>query len=330
MAKVRPGIASKTGGLIIRDEENTRSIVMEIIKSLGRKLLSGSFSDIMQVSRPASISCPLTYLQAIARDFSYLPLLYRAAEASDPVVRLELVLAFIVGGLHITPMLCKNKAPLNPILGETFTATMADGSFIYLEQTSHHPPITHWELVSNAGQFTLSGYGQISAGLSGPNTLYATKKGRCMIKFFDGTVIEYDLPSLQISGLVMGERIMNFVGKFSLRDLTHQLVCECEFTTKKSIVGSLASWWSASDSLPTDFFNASIRHDQSTAAGELAKGIGSWLEYVAFNDVRVWTIRDPIVAEWTPLPESLRLPSDSTLRKDLHFLAEGNLQRAQE
>jgi hypothetical protein len=35
------------------------------------------------------------------------------------------------------------RTPLNPILGETSCYHTAKGSAIYLEQTSHHPPITH-------------------------------------------------------------------------------------------------------------------------------------------------------------------------------------------
>lgn len=34
--------------------------------------------------------------------------------------------------------------PFNPILGETLQATFADGSEIYCEHTSHHPPISNY------------------------------------------------------------------------------------------------------------------------------------------------------------------------------------------
>lgn len=331
MADLRPASASSKGGLILRDEENTRSVVMEILKTLGRKILSGSLTDIMRVSRPASISYPLTYLQAVIRDFSYTPLLYRAADATDPVTRLQLVLAFVVGGLHINPMIFKNKPPLNPILGETYCASMPDGSRFYLEQTSHHPPITHWELVSNSGQFHFSGYGQIVAGLSGPNTLHATKKGRHLFSFFDGTILEYEPPSMEISGIVMGERNVNYVGKFSIRDVTHKLVCDCVFKTKKGIVGSLTSWMGSSQSHPTDFFTATISQysDQNPNKVELTQGLGSWLEYVSFDDHKLWTIRDQIGMEWGQPEETLMLPSDSSYRLDMKYLKEGNIKQAQ-
>jgi hypothetical protein len=39
------------------------------------------------------------------------------------------------------------KKPFNPILGETFQAFAGD-YVIAAEQTSHHPPITHYEMWS--------------------------------------------------------------------------------------------------------------------------------------------------------------------------------------
>jgi Oxysterol-binding protein len=39
------------------------------------------------------------------------------------------------------------RKPFNPILGETWQGLLPDGSRIYLEQISHHPPISAFELV---------------------------------------------------------------------------------------------------------------------------------------------------------------------------------------
>ena len=35
------------------------------------------------------------------------------------------------------------EKPLNPVIGETYQAISPDGARIYMEQTSHHPPVTH-------------------------------------------------------------------------------------------------------------------------------------------------------------------------------------------
>ncbi len=40
----------------------------------------------------------------------------------------------------------KWKKPFNPILGETWQASLSDGSQMFMEQISHHPPVTAFNL----------------------------------------------------------------------------------------------------------------------------------------------------------------------------------------
>ena len=192
----RPSIANSKGGITIVDEEDTKSIVLEILKSLGKKILAGEFTDIMRVSRPARISFPMTYLQAAIRDFSYSHYLNEAAECADPIRRLQLVLAFVVAGLHVNLLEFKNKPPLNPIIGETYAARREDGTEVYLEQTCHHPPITHWQMIGPDNSYNFYGHGQIVAGLAGPNTLNASKRGKNVINFKDGSRVTYTPPAM--------------------------------------------------------------------------------------------------------------------------------------
>jgi hypothetical protein len=64
----------------------------------------------------------------------------KAASISDKVERFKLTMtasmAYIYGSHFF-------EKPLNPILGETYYARCHDGSHVYMEQTSHHPPISH-------------------------------------------------------------------------------------------------------------------------------------------------------------------------------------------
>lgn len=48
--------------------------------------------------------------------------------------------------------------PLNPILGETYQATLQDGSMLYVEQVSHHPPISYMLLEGPNGIYRFYGY----------------------------------------------------------------------------------------------------------------------------------------------------------------------------
>jgi len=328
----RPPNASESGGLIVVDEEDTRSVVMEIIKSLGKKLMQGDFMDIMRVSRPASISYPMTYLQAAVQDFSYCLFLEWASSTQDPIRRLQLVTAFMISGLHINPMKMKNKPPLNPILGETYSSQREDGTLIWLEQTCHHPPISNWEMHGPNGSYTFMGHGTLVAGLSGPNTLRAYKRGKHIVKFPDGGVIEYTTPHMNISGLVYGDRTVNFIGQCEVKDPVNMIKCDITFGGYngwgKWFKSKLSSFFS-SKKAPSDFFEAVIKQysDNSDKTIEICKGGGSWLEYVEFNQEKLWQIGMETGGTW--IDSETFLPSDSRCRPDLGHLLNRDIPNAQ-
>lgn len=59
----------------------------------------------------------------------------------NPVERMKFA---IVGSLAYFYFEQGFEKPLNPILGETYEAHGQDGATIYYEQTSHHPPTSHF------------------------------------------------------------------------------------------------------------------------------------------------------------------------------------------
>jgi hypothetical protein len=296
--------------------------VSEIIKSLGKKILEGNFADIMKISRPASISYPLSFLQAASRDFSYTEYLTQAALSPDPVFRLQMVTTFIIAGLHINPVAFGNFPPLNPILGETHSATLKDGSKIWLEQTSHHPPVTNWFMEGPDQLFTFYGHGQIKAGLAGPNTIRASKEGKHVLRFLNGDVIHYTAPAMKIKGIILGQRTVNFEGSFNVVDETNNLTAIITFVEDKGIVaglkGKIRSFWKAEKKLPTDHFDIKIFRDFDGNKEEVASGFGSWLEYVKFGNKNWWTIEMAPSDVWVTAPD--KLPSDSVHRDDLMLL----------
>jgi hypothetical protein len=76
--------------------------------------------------------------------------------------------------------------PLNPILGETLQATLIDGTEIYAEQISHHPPVSYFLVYGPKKNYRFSGYYdfQISPGL---NSLTLKNIGKRKVLFNDGT-----------------------------------------------------------------------------------------------------------------------------------------------
>ena len=81
--------------------------------------------------------------------------------------------------------------PLNPILGETYQATLPDGSEICMEQVCHHPPVSYINVEGANGIFRFSGYSvfSIKAYL---NSISLEVKGHKKISFPDGTEITYN------------------------------------------------------------------------------------------------------------------------------------------
>jgi hypothetical protein len=132
---------------------------------------------------------PLSLLELMPNSFSTCcTYLQKAASVSDPVERMKLVMA-----VSISFMLPNQgfEKPLNPVLGETYQAVCGDGTVVYMEQTSHHPPISSFLLEAPDGAYTISGWsgGSIWAGL---NNATWTSSGYKKIVFRDGQTITFN------------------------------------------------------------------------------------------------------------------------------------------
>ena len=73
----------------------------------------------------------------------------------DPVERLKLLMTQQISYFYKEKIYEK---PLNPILGETFQARGQDGAMIYMEQTSHHPPISHFLIEGPDNSYNMKGW----------------------------------------------------------------------------------------------------------------------------------------------------------------------------
>jgi hypothetical protein len=51
--------------------------------------------------------------------------------------------------------------------GETYQATFSDGATIFCEQTSHHPPISHFQVLASDGAYKLQGWAGYEASFRG-------------------------------------------------------------------------------------------------------------------------------------------------------------------
>ena len=136
---------------------------------------------------------------------------------------MKLVTAFLISGYYYNPVFCKSKAPLNPVLGETFQAVKSDGTAIFLEQTSHHPPTSNFYLVGPNKSYEIFGFGAVNANLTGMNSLKGGRDGKNIIRFKDGSMLTFTTPDTRINGLIMGDRILNVTGNLVVKDFKNKI-----------------------------------------------------------------------------------------------------------
>eukprot|EP00826_Nyctotherus_ovalis_P019302 TRINITY_DN1592_c0_g1_i11.p2 TRINITY_DN1592_c0_g1~~TRINITY_DN1592_c0_g1_i11.p2 ORF type:complete len:117 (+),score=30.04 TRINITY_DN1592_c0_g1_i11:101-451(+) len=108
-------------------------------------------------------------------------------------VNAEYMGASQISTYHLTSGFLK---PLNPILGETFTGEFEDGTKYYAEQTSHHPPISHYMLRGPDDIYVFTGYANFAAH-PGLNTISINVRGDRKITFKNG--ITYNFNNVDVS-----------------------------------------------------------------------------------------------------------------------------------
>ena len=150
-----------TGGLKGKlKKRQTTDIAKDFFKS--KALILSSALDLKMAMAVLS-SEPISRLQRISQGFVYAPnFLMAAASATDPIHRFELVMAFVVAGIHFG---ARPTRPFEPLVGETLQAALHDGSQIYLEQLSSTPSTCSFEMASpwrskSKNERSLSGFGR--------------------------------------------------------------------------------------------------------------------------------------------------------------------------
>jgi len=121
---------------------------------------------------------------------------------------------------------------MNPVLGETFEMLWEDGSRVYLEQTSHHPPTSHYIMYGPEKSYVYSGYSNFSSN-AGMNSLKLVTKGIRQVQFKDGTIIQYDFPMEIFSNSFWGTLRQESDGDITYKDLTNGYQCKITFGSVK-------------------------------------------------------------------------------------------------
>jgi hypothetical protein len=311
--------------------DHERRVVWEFLKQVGQNLLQGA--DVMRTAFPVHINQPRSYLEVMCDGWNYAPVfLTRSAQPGvDPVERLRLVMTFLVSGLHMT---CSLGKPFNPILGETYQGFYPDGTSIYMEQSSHHPPITSWLVIGpqlpgdGRPAYRMYGSGEWTASFRG-NSVRGEQKGTFTIEYTtDGARVQFTLPIALVHGVLWGDRIIEYEGHVEFHDNMHQLHGELSIPppSTSSFLGSL---FGGSKKLPSDYLVGEVYRLEGKERKRISRMQGTWLGAVEFDGRRYWTITDPATPH-QPCPDSVALPSDCRFREDIRLLKSGRIKEAAE
>lgn len=186
----RPFEANKKGGIDFHNDEITsmiRSAGTDIIKQVGKKILSGDF-NLTTISFPIKVMIPYTMLQACGRSAFQLPYYMHLCQGKDVVERLRLTIVATISSFCFSGYFLK---PMNPVLGETYECLFTDGSKYYAEQTSHHPPVSSYEVYGPNKSYYFAGYSKFGSS-AGLNSLTVSNKGKRFVQFPDGVRFDFD------------------------------------------------------------------------------------------------------------------------------------------
>lgn len=197
----------EVGGLACNDDQllkEMRDAIMVWIKSMGRQILAGHL-NLVNTSFPVLMFEPRSYLQKLADPWVYPDYINAAAAATDPLDRMKLLVTWVVAGMW--KGFDAWKKPFNPILGETWQASLEGGISLFMEQVSHHPPVSAYQLVGPGGSWKFSGWSQPAVApvvkFYGIKTL---AKGRRRFEMPDGTSLDFYMPHYAIKGVVYAAR----------------------------------------------------------------------------------------------------------------------------
>lgn len=218
-----------------------------VVARLGGQLLSGNIS-LKSHAMPVHLNEPRSFLQRLTDELVFAHALIDQAAGcvgagevcglgalgatSEPARRLALVAAYLVAGLQPSASMAK---AYNPQIGETFAADFGPASSttrIYLEQTRHHPPVSHFTATPSSGAYRLSGYTSFDSQFRmAESAVYTRRTGVTVIDFGGDPEdrIAFVYPTVVVRGIIAGERRVDVIGPCSLYYKKYNLAMDLLF-----------------------------------------------------------------------------------------------------
>lgn len=322
-----PEIArSSSGGLSFADNTGqTARIIKDFLKSLVSAIWGNS------IRMPIRVYEPRSFLERITDTwFHFSKYLSQASTEPAPLERFLLVAKALLAGFYRA--FISQKQPFNPTLGETASCVLECGLRCFMEQVSHHPPVTQYEAVDPRGRFYCFGrttvdyrlkMAYVTGSQEGVNNVELnTAAGKVLYR--------YKCPGIYIDGLVT--RNCRFTGELRLEGDGFSLVLHCN--PGRRVVERLVAGQGISSNVARrleqlrDFVCGKVRKE-GVAVGLM---YGCWLDRVYFEEREIWSLagENVEVGVGGGKDDPADLPTDSQNRGDVRELRNSwNFERAQ-
>jgi len=336
------------GKILCKDQtflDRQKDIILDLMKQTAKNILKGR--EVVEVSLPVRIFEPRSALERFLDIFAYAPYyMTRARETGDTLQKFKQIIAFATAGLHLSVSQLK---PFNPIIGETFQGfypqtDKSDGAKIYCEHTQINPSMTHFLIEEIEGRWKIHGHFTYVAHLSG-NNLTIALDGPINVEIpKQGQSYVYFLPKLQIEGMMMGERTINYTGPMLFDDKTNNNKAIIMYNRQSSEKSSLKRLYlqvfgKADDIGGFIYLKKSCSATLTQEHVDLIKNekdiddidyifayiTGKWLSTLKISGVEYWKREDAqnLYPQIWHVPLADPLPSDWRYREDLIYLWRG-------
>ena len=323
-------------GLIINSKENVL-IIRKTLKFLFKKIGSSIFkgSGLFNISLPLFSFDKMSMLERFAlRYTSICNYFNKMATVEDPLEKMKYLITGFVSSFHTGIKVLK---PFNPILGETFQAKIDDAD-IYVEQVSHHPPISD-VLIMNKN-FSYSGVEDLNVS-TWPNSMVVKPqkyKGKLELKDQHKTKYTIQFPGFILKNTVIGKINALYTGEMIFKDKVHKLIGLIRFQPDSpGFFDGFYGWIRKSTESRSDFFRGFITQNKELLKNKKrslfkSKDIisyieGYWIEEIMFDGTFYWEINNTSTPKLVPEPNPLL--SDSRFREDLVEFLKNNIEEAE-
>lgn len=223
---------------IDENDDTGQNIILNIISQLKPGC------DLSRITLPTFILEKKSMLERITNQLQFPDIVLQAHEEKNELQRFIKVIAWYLAGWHIAPKAVKK--PLNPVLGEYFTAFWdlpnKQQAFYISEQTSHHPPESGYFYMIPESHIRVDGVTIPKSKFLG-NSSAAMMVGLTVLTFLDimdsnGKPEKYTLsqPNVYARGILFGKMRVELGDHMIIKGPSYEV--DIEFKTKGFISGT--------------------------------------------------------------------------------------------